>query len=74
MNHPVRTAEKVGASYIGTLVTLYHDSFPPSPLLGPRWPHPPGQVPPEILDTAISEGFLLCGTPEEIEHGYVAPV
>src|ERR1700736_3752795 len=57
---------RFGASYIGTLVSLYHDSFPPSPLLGPRWPHPPRQLEPELLDMAISEGFLLCGTPEEI--------
>jgi alkanesulfonate monooxygenase SsuD/methylene tetrahydromethanopterin reductase-like flavin-dependent oxidoreductase (luciferase family) len=57
---------RLGAGYIGTLVALYHDSFPPSPLLGPRWPHPPRQLPADQIDLAISEGFLLCGTAEEI--------
>ncbi|MGP0029063.1 MAG: LLM class flavin-dependent oxidoreductase [Acidimicrobiales bacterium] len=57
---------RFGNSYIGTLVALYHDSFPASPLMGSRWPHPPGQLDPSEIDPAIEGGFLLCGNPEEI--------
>ena len=54
------------SGYIGTLVALYHDSFPPSPLLSTRWPHPPRQLEASQIDPAIEAGFLLCGNPEEI--------
>jgi alkanesulfonate monooxygenase SsuD/methylene tetrahydromethanopterin reductase-like flavin-dependent oxidoreductase (luciferase family) len=52
-------------SYIITLVTLYHDTFPRNPLAA-RWPNPPTLVQREDLDELLSLGFGLCGTPEEI--------
>jgi len=52
-------------SYIITLVTLYHDTFPRNPLAA-RWPNPPTLVERDDLDELLSLGFGLCGTPEEI--------
>jgi alkanesulfonate monooxygenase SsuD/methylene tetrahydromethanopterin reductase-like flavin-dependent oxidoreductase (luciferase family) len=52
-------------SYIITLVTLYHDTFPRNPLAA-RWPNPPSLVQRDDLDEMLSLGFGLVGTPEEI--------
>jgi alkanesulfonate monooxygenase SsuD/methylene tetrahydromethanopterin reductase-like flavin-dependent oxidoreductase (luciferase family) len=52
-------------SYIITLVTLYHDTFPRNPLAA-RWPNPPTAVQRDDLDELLQLGFGLCGTPEEI--------
>jgi len=58
-------AQALKPSYIITLVTLYHDSFPRNPLAA-RWPNPPTLVQRDDLDEMLSLGFGLCGTPEEI--------
>jgi alkanesulfonate monooxygenase SsuD/methylene tetrahydromethanopterin reductase-like flavin-dependent oxidoreductase (luciferase family) len=58
-------AQAIKPSYIITLVTLYHDSFPRNPLAA-RWPNPPTLVQRDDLDEMLSLGFGLCGTPEEI--------
>ncbi|HUP76317.1 MAG TPA: LLM class flavin-dependent oxidoreductase [Acidimicrobiales bacterium] len=52
-------------SYIITLVTLYHDTFPRNPLAA-RWPNPPVGLPAEGLDEMLQLGYGLVGTPEEI--------
>jgi alkanesulfonate monooxygenase SsuD/methylene tetrahydromethanopterin reductase-like flavin-dependent oxidoreductase (luciferase family) len=58
-------AQALKPSYIITLVTLYHDSFPRNPLAA-RWPNPPTLVHRDDLDDMLSLGFGLCGNPEEI--------
>jgi alkanesulfonate monooxygenase SsuD/methylene tetrahydromethanopterin reductase-like flavin-dependent oxidoreductase (luciferase family) len=52
-------------SYIITLVTLYHDTFPRNPLAA-RWPNPPIGIPAEGIDEMLQLGYGLVGTPEEI--------
>jgi hypothetical protein len=46
------------------MVALYHDTMPRPGV--PQWPAPPPQPSSDDLDTLIREGFLLCGTPEEV--------
>lgn len=58
-------ATRKGNGYLVTLVTLYHDTFPENPLAA-RWPYPPNQLPADALDDIIKEGYMLCGTPEEV--------
>jgi alkanesulfonate monooxygenase SsuD/methylene tetrahydromethanopterin reductase-like flavin-dependent oxidoreductase (luciferase family) len=57
-------AIRFGANYLITMVALYHDTMPRPGV--PQWPAAPPQPSSEDLDTLIREGFLLCGTPEEI--------
>jgi alkanesulfonate monooxygenase SsuD/methylene tetrahydromethanopterin reductase-like flavin-dependent oxidoreductase (luciferase family) len=52
--------------YLYSLVCLYHDTMP-KPEYAPTWPEPPlGAATEESLDRLIAEGWLLCGTPEEV--------
>jgi alkanesulfonate monooxygenase SsuD/methylene tetrahydromethanopterin reductase-like flavin-dependent oxidoreductase (luciferase family) len=57
--------QALNPSYIITLVTLYHDTFPRNPLAA-RWPNPPTMLRDDGLDEMVNLGFGLCGTPEEI--------
>lgn len=54
-----------GAGYLVTLVSLYHDTFPrgDDAII---WPNPPYELDPELVETLIQGGLLLCGTPEEV--------
>jgi hypothetical protein len=54
-----------GRNYIGTLVNLYHDTFPKPPG-APVWPAPAPDMAAEFVDPAIDAGWLVCGTPEEV--------
>ncbi len=54
-----------GRNYIGTLVNLYHDTFPKPPG-SPIWPEPAPDMPAEFVDVAIETGWLVCGNPEEV--------
>jgi hypothetical protein len=46
---------------------MYHDTMPKSPdaVVWPNAPTDPNWTD-EMLDWAISEGYMLCGTPEEV--------
>ncbi len=54
-----------GSGYLVTLVTLYHDTFPRSDD-AIIWPSAPARLDLDTVDMAISGGFLLAGTPEEV--------
>src|SRR2546421_7364702 len=60
--------------YLYSMVCLYHDTFP-KPEGAPTWPEPPAGMTADVLDWAIDNGYLLCGTPDEvceqISRGYV---
>lgn len=59
-------ALSAGRGYLYSLVCLYHDTMP-KPDYAPVWPAPPLGVPDEdALDQLIADGWLLCGTPEEV--------
>ncbi len=51
--------------YLYSLVCLYHDTIP-KPAGAPTWPEPPSGLGVEALEWAIAEGYLLCGTPDEV--------
>ncbi len=52
--------------YLYSLVCLYHDTMP-KPDYAPVWPASiPGVGDEENLDRLIEDGWLLCGTPEEV--------
>ena len=60
-------AKTKGRGYLVTMVNMYHDTMPKSPD-AVTWPDAP--IDPnwtdEMLDWAIAEGYMLCGTPEEV--------
>ena len=60
-------AKTKGRGYLVTMVNMYHDTMPKSPD-AVTWPDSP--IDPnwtdEMLDWAIGEGYMLCGTPEEV--------
>jgi alkanesulfonate monooxygenase SsuD/methylene tetrahydromethanopterin reductase-like flavin-dependent oxidoreductase (luciferase family) len=59
-------AMRQGRGYLYSMVCLYHDTMP-KPEYAPVWPDPPVAAPDEEnLDRLIEEGWLLCGTPEEV--------
>ncbi|HEY2428432.1 MAG TPA: LLM class flavin-dependent oxidoreductase [Acidimicrobiales bacterium] len=60
-------AKRAGRGYLYSLVCLYHDTMP-KPDYAPTWPEPPYPPPAtdEDLDRLIAEGWLLCGTPDEV--------
>jgi alkanesulfonate monooxygenase SsuD/methylene tetrahydromethanopterin reductase-like flavin-dependent oxidoreductase (luciferase family) len=59
-------AISAGRGYLNSLVTLYHSTMPKMPG-AVTWPEAPvGLRTEEELDWAINEGYLLCGTPEEV--------
>ncbi len=57
-------ATRFGASYLITMVALYHDTMPRPGV--PQWPAPPPDVTDADLDALIRDGFLLCGTPDDV--------
>lgn len=62
-----REIAKKRTGYRVTMVNLYHDTMPKSPD-AIVWPNPPRKVEwtDEMLDLAISGGYMLCGNPEEV--------
>lgn len=55
-----------GRGYLNSLVALYHSTMPPQKG-GVTWPEHPRQIATEAeLDYAIDNGYLLCGTPEQV--------
>ena len=56
-----------GRGYLVSMVNMYHDTMPSNPN-SPTWPTPPHLIPQddETLDFLIKNGFMLCGTPEEV--------
>lgn len=55
-----------GRGYLNTMVTLYHSTMPKMPG-AVTWPDTPrGLRSEEELDWAIENGYLLCGTPEQV--------
>ena len=61
-----QVAMRPGRGYLYSMVCLYHDTMP-RPVHAPVWPHQPPAIPDEeTLDRLIAEGWLLCGTPDEV--------
>ena len=61
-------AMSAGRGYLNTMVNMYHDTMPPQKH-AVVWPNPPFAIPDEAtLDTLIEAGYLLCGTPEEVNE------
>lgn len=61
-----RAALRHCRGYLYSLVCLYHDTMP-KPDYAPVWPESiPGVGDEENLDRLIEDGWLLCGTPEEV--------
>lgn len=59
-------ALSAGRGYLNTLLHIYHSTMPAAPD-AIYWPdRPRGIQSEEELDWAIAEGYLLCGTPEEV--------
>jgi alkanesulfonate monooxygenase SsuD/methylene tetrahydromethanopterin reductase-like flavin-dependent oxidoreductase (luciferase family) len=57
-----------GRGYLNTMVNMYHDTMPPQKN-AVYWPNPPHRIPDEAtLDTLIEAGYLLCGTPDEVNE------
>ncbi len=54
-----------GASYIGSLVYRYHDTFPRPEGL-PKWPELLPDPKLDEIDDRIKGGYTLCGDPEEV--------
>lgn len=62
----------VGRGYQYSLVGLYHDTMPKKEG-APVWPEPSFQIPDEAtLDQLIAEGYLLCGSPDEVTEQLAA--
>jgi alkanesulfonate monooxygenase SsuD/methylene tetrahydromethanopterin reductase-like flavin-dependent oxidoreductase (luciferase family) len=56
----------LGRGYLYSLVCLYHDTIP-KPDYAATWPEPPlSGITEDNLDDMIAQGWLLCGTPEEV--------
>jgi alkanesulfonate monooxygenase SsuD/methylene tetrahydromethanopterin reductase-like flavin-dependent oxidoreductase (luciferase family) len=64
-DHAREIVTRRGRGYLYSLVCLYHDTFP-KPEGAPTWPEPPMTLDPAALDWAIENGYLLCGTPDEV--------
>ena len=61
-------AMSLGRGYLNTMVNMYHDTMPPQDN-AVVWPNPPHRIPDEsTLDYLIEAGYLLCGTPEEVNE------
>jgi len=55
-----------GRGYLNTLVGRYHDTMPPVEG-APVWPDAPrGLKDEETLDYVIDNGYMLCGTPDQV--------
>jgi alkanesulfonate monooxygenase SsuD/methylene tetrahydromethanopterin reductase-like flavin-dependent oxidoreductase (luciferase family) len=60
-----QAATSMGISYLQSLVFYYHDTFPKVEGL-PVWPEPFPEPTLEDIEFRISEGYLLCGDPDEV--------
>jgi alkanesulfonate monooxygenase SsuD/methylene tetrahydromethanopterin reductase-like flavin-dependent oxidoreductase (luciferase family) len=60
-----KVAQEMGISYLQSLVFRYHDTFP-RPEMIPAWPQILPEPTPEDIEFRISEGYLLCGDPDEV--------
>jgi len=58
-------AANMGLSYLQTLVFYYHDTFPKQEGF-PVWPDPSPEPTLDDIEFRISEGYLLCGDPDEV--------
>lgn len=59
-------AMSAGRGYLNSMVALYHSTMPPQKN-GVTWPDRPRAIrSEEELDYAIDNGYLLCGTPEQV--------
>ena len=59
-------AMRPGRGYLYSMVCLYHSTMP-CPAGAPVWPLQAPSIPDEeTLDRLIAEGWLLCGTPDEV--------
>ncbi|MCP4434875.1 MAG: LLM class flavin-dependent oxidoreductase [Actinomycetia bacterium] len=59
-------ALSAGRGYLNSMVTLYHSTMPKMPG-AVTWPGRPMGLQNEAeLDWAIEEGYLMCGTPEQV--------
>ncbi|MEZ5322384.1 MAG: hypothetical protein R2698_09990 [Microthrixaceae bacterium] len=57
-----------GRGYLNTMVNMYHSTMPKQPG-AVIWPDAPKAIPDEkTLDWLIESGYLLCGTPEEVNE------
>jgi alkanesulfonate monooxygenase SsuD/methylene tetrahydromethanopterin reductase-like flavin-dependent oxidoreductase (luciferase family) len=59
-------AKSAGRGYLYSMVCLYHDTMPKKDG-APTWPQAPVDVSDDAtLDWLIEQGYLLCGTPDEV--------
>jgi len=58
-------ATTMGISYLQSLVFYYHDTFPKQEGF-PVWPDPSPEPTLDEIEFRISEGYLLCGDPDEV--------
>jgi alkanesulfonate monooxygenase SsuD/methylene tetrahydromethanopterin reductase-like flavin-dependent oxidoreductase (luciferase family) len=58
-------AQNMGLGYLQSLVFRYHDTFP-KPDMVPDWPALVPEPTPEDIEFRISEGYMLCGDPDEV--------
>lgn len=59
-------AVSTGRGYLNTMVTMYHSTMPKMPG-AVTWPDTPRGIQSEAeLDYAIDNGYLLCGTPDQV--------
>ena len=57
-----------GRGYLNTMVNMYHDTMPPQKN-AVYWPNAPHRIPDEAtLDMLIEGGYLLCGSPDEVNE------
>jgi len=65
--HARDIVKRAGRGYLYSMVCLYHDTMP-KPEYAPVWPTPPFPPPStdEEIDQLIKDGWLLCGTPDEV--------
>jgi alkanesulfonate monooxygenase SsuD/methylene tetrahydromethanopterin reductase-like flavin-dependent oxidoreductase (luciferase family) len=65
--HAREIVKRAGRGYLYSMVCLYHDTMP-KPDYAPVWPTPPYPPPStdEDIDQLIKDGWLLCGTPDEV--------
>jgi len=67
-NRAREIAMSQGRGYMNTLVNMYHDTMPPQKG-AVKWPGTPFAIPDEAtLDMLIEKGYLLCGSPEEVNE------
>jgi alkanesulfonate monooxygenase SsuD/methylene tetrahydromethanopterin reductase-like flavin-dependent oxidoreductase (luciferase family) len=62
-----RVATDMSLSYLQSLMLLYHDTFPISEEMKQyKWPAYFAEPTLEDIEERIEQGFILCGTPDEV--------